>query len=150
MDVEHDLISLSAALEHVTSVLLSPIMAQQRLCEALERGELAAWAENIVLKRGEQYIAYNIDGDHTQPGPGRVPPEQKQLGPDWLPPEAWEHAHVDWAASSFQRPAMMVHAKPGGPIWFGAPPLRELEEYVITGVCVSAQHIQQLFPGHAP
>jgi hypothetical protein len=150
MDVEHDLISLSAALEHVTSVLLSPIMAQQRLCEALERGELAAWAENIVLKRGEQYIAYNIDGDHTQPGPGRVPPEQKQLGPDWLPPEVWEHAHVDWAANSLQRPAMFVHAKPGGPIWFGAPPLRELEEYVITGVCVSAQHIQQLFPGHAP
>ena len=63
MDVEHDLISLSAALEHVTSVLLSPIMAQQRLCEALERGELAAWAENIVLKRGEQYIVHRTDSD---------------------------------------------------------------------------------------
>src|SRR5215210_7517732 len=119
MDVEHDLIPLSAALERVTSVLLSPIMAQQRLCEALKRGDLAAWAENIVLKRREQYIVYDTAGDQTQPGLGRVPPEQKQLGSDWLPPEAWEHADVNWAASSFQRRAMMVHAKPGEPIWFG-------------------------------
>ena len=66
MDVEHDLIPLSEALERVTSVFQSPIMAKQRLCEALERGELAAWAEEIVLKRREQYIACYIDGNELR------------------------------------------------------------------------------------
>ena len=75
-------ISLDEALKVVTIEVISPLIAEQRLKDLLEQGQLASKAEDIVVCK-------------------QLDDEVRYLGADWVPPQAWKNADVRWAESSF-------------------------------------------------
>src|SRR5689334_17876871 len=88
--VEPEWISLSGAIKYVTSIVLSPYTAEQRLIEALDSGELPAQAQKTIIFARHDEV--ELDRQLTAIG------HYDRL--DWVPPFTWKDAMPNWADSS--------------------------------------------------
>ena len=145
MVVEPGWISIKEALAYVTSVFQSPITAERRFRDVLERDELPAKAEKIIHQRNTPTIElgnHQVEGDS-----GWIPPFREESGPGWVPHHAWTYAIVDWSENSFKRPAMPVYGLGARSAMAFQYPI--LDEYQVSGVSVPRAQLQYLFPTEA-
>ena len=122
MPEKPEFLPLKDALEYVTSVVLSPYAAQKRIHEKLENGELAAKADKIIHQR--TFSTSVVDNWLVSE------PFRNELGPDFVPYDAWRHADVNWNENRFERRTSL-------PI---------IDEYYVQGIMVSETQLRELFP----